>query len=242
MQPLLMTLMLLTALGGFAWTLTRRFRLLARMAPEGERLNRPLERLGLLLRLGLGQSRLIGRKRERSSGAMHAFIFWGAGVIGLREVILIGEGFVHGFQEWLPFLDSGSLTAYLYAYTYNVLEVVVLFMLVWAWYRRKVLKVPRLDLNREGLLVLYFIMGIMATDLLFDAARISYAGLGGAVHLPLHPVYGSEAAWMPFAAMLAQVFLPFGAGVNEGLFHGFYWAHMVVAFSFLNILPYTKQF
>ncbi|MDH5753298.1 MAG: (Fe-S)-binding protein [Deltaproteobacteria bacterium] len=241
MNPLLMTLMLVVALGGVSYTLYNRFALLARMAPE-KRLDQPLRRLGLLMKIGMGQSRLIGRKRERSSGAMHAFIFWGALVVGLREVILIGEGYVHGFQEYLPLLHSGSPLAYGFAFAYNVTEAVVLFMLLWALYRRKVLKVSRLELNLEGNLVLYFIIGIMATDLFFDAAKIAWANAGGTPHLLSHPEYGSEALWMPFASWAAELMAPLGADGTWALYVGLYWLHMAVALIFLNILPYTKQF
>ena len=124
MEPILMTLLLGVALAVLATTLYLRFSLLAAMAREN-RLDRPWQRLGLLLRIGFGQSKLVAREKERSSGAMHFFIFWGALLIGLREMILVGEGFIHGFSELLPFLGSDSLTGYLYIFAYNVTEVVV---------------------------------------------------------------------------------------------------------------------
>ena len=83
MNPILMTVALAAALAVFAYSIYMRITVLARMAPEN-RIDRIGARIGLLLRIGLGQSKLIGRKRERSSGAMHFFIFWGFLILGLR--------------------------------------------------------------------------------------------------------------------------------------------------------------
>ena len=62
------------------------------MAPEN-RLNDISKRIGRLFKIGFGQQKLIGRSRERGSGIMHAFIFWGALLVGVRELTLMGEGF-----------------------------------------------------------------------------------------------------------------------------------------------------
>ena len=93
----------------FAWgilalQLIVKFGALTKMASES-RFKNIGRRIGRLLKMGIGQERLIGRSRERGSGIMHAFIFWGALVIGVRELTLMGEGFATGFQEYLPFLD-----------------------------------------------------------------------------------------------------------------------------------------
>ena len=57
---------------------------------------------------------------------MHAFIFWGALLIGVRELTLMGEGFISGFQEYLPVLGSDSWLGYAYISVYNFCEVLVL--------------------------------------------------------------------------------------------------------------------
>ena len=62
-----------------------KFGALTKMAPES-RFKDIRRRIGRLLKMGIGQERLIGRSRERGSGIMHAFIFWGALVIGIREL------------------------------------------------------------------------------------------------------------------------------------------------------------
>lgn len=241
MNPLIMSIVLAIAMTALTFTLSVRFALLSKLGREN-RLNHLGKRFGAVLRIGFGQSKLAGRKKERSSGLMHAFIFWGAMIIGLREFIVIGEGFVPGFQDVLPLVNGRSIGGYLYALAYNISEVVVLAMLLWALYRRKVTKPHRLDINLEGNLVLYFIIGIMVTDLVFDAAKFNLVAAGQAIHYLSHPAYGTEMDWMPFAAWLALPLESLGAAVNEQIYLISYWVHIVVALVFANYLPYTKQF
>ena len=98
MNPALTALMLTAALVVFAYEMYVKLGLLWRLAPEN-RFDQMGRRLGKLFHMGLAQEQMIGRKHERSSGAMHFFIFWGFVVLGLREIIVFGEGFQSGFQR-----------------------------------------------------------------------------------------------------------------------------------------------
>ena len=122
-----MVLVMVFAWSFFAMQLTVKFGALTKRAPES-RFNDIGRRIGRLLKMGIGQEKLIGRSRERGSGIMHAFIFWGALLIGVRELTLMGEGFVSGFQEYIPLLGSESILVFIYISVYNVAEVVVLAM------------------------------------------------------------------------------------------------------------------
>ena len=241
MNRYLMTLALAAALAVFAFSIASKLWLMARMAPEN-RIDRPWQRLGLLLRIGFGQSKLVAREKERSAGAMHFFIFWGFMVLALREVVLIGESYRPGFQELLPLLGSDSIGAYLYAFVYDVTELVVFAMVLIALYRRLVIRPRRLDLNVEGIVILFLIMGVVATDLFYDAARYNLADFWGhELHVLEHPLYGSERSWAPFAALLAMWIAPWGEAVNAGLLQFGYWLHVGVILVFLNLLPLTKH-
>ena len=102
--------------------------------------------------LAIGQKRLVGREKERSSGIMHAFIFWGFCVLLIRSITLYGEGFQEGFQ--LPFLGGEYLIGYLYIALKDIMEGIVLLMILWAIFRRAVLKPKRLHNTFEAYLVL----------------------------------------------------------------------------------------
>ena len=197
MNPWLMTLVMVFAWGILALQLIVKFGALTKMAPES-RFKDIRRRIGRLIKMGIGQERLIGRSRERGSGIMHAFIFWGALVIGVRELTLMGEGFATGFQEYLPFLGSDSILGFIYISVYNVAEVVVLALVLVALYRRIWPKPERLELNWEGIYVLLFIVAIMLTDILFDAARYNLVeNFGHNLHFFQSAEYGTEWQWAP---------------------------------------------
>ena len=215
---------------------------LKKMAPES-RMDQIPRRIGLLFKIGIGQEKLVGRSRERMPGIMHALIFWGAMLIGIREVTLMGEGFVHGFQEYLPLLGSNYLSGFLFIYLYNIAELVVLLMILVALYRRFVPRPDRLDLNWEGVYVLIFIAGIMLTDLLFDAARFNLIDEWQySLHQFEHPVYGQERSWAPVASALAGLLVGLGETSNSFFYHFGFWGHIATMLVFVNILINTKQF
>ena len=242
MNPWLMTLVMLVAWGAFALQITIKLGALTKMAPEN-RLNEIGRRIGRLFKIGFGQQKLIGRSRERGSGIMHAFIFWGALLVGVREFTLMGEGFVYGFQEYLPFLGSGSWLGYVYIMVYNITEVVVLAMILVALFRRIVPKPDRLELNWEGIYVLLFIGSIMFTDLLFDAARLNLVeNYGHQLHFFKSSAYGSEWEWAPFSVLLAYVLIGLGEGANAFFYYFGFWGHVASMFIFVNLLIHTKQF
>ncbi len=218
---------MLVAWGAFALQITVKLGALTKMAPES-RLNEIGRRLGNLFKIGIGQKKLIGRRRERSSGIMHAFIFWGALLVGVRELTLMGEGFISGFQEFLPFLGSGSWLGYAYITVYNFCEVLVLAMVLVALFRRLVSKPDRLELNWEGIYVLLFIVSIMLTDLLFDAARLNLVeNYGQNLHFFQSVSYGSEWDWAPFTVLLASAINGLGKGANAFIYHFSYWGNDV---------------
>ena len=93
MNPWLMSAVMVVAWSVFALQMMIKIGALKKMAPES-RMDQIPRRIGLLFKIGIGQEKLVGRSRERMPGIMHALIFWGAMLIGIREVTLMGEGFV----------------------------------------------------------------------------------------------------------------------------------------------------
>ena len=242
MNPWLMTLVMLVAWGAFALQITIKLGALTKMESEN-RVNNIRRRIGRLFKIGIGQEKLIGRRRERSSGIMHAFIFWGALLIGIRELTLMGEGFITGFQEYLPFLGSDSLLGFAYITVYNICEVLVLALVFVALFRRLVPKPDRLELNWEGINVLLFIVAILLTDLLFDAARLNLVeNYGQNLHFFQNVVYGSEWDWAPFTVLLASAINGLGEGANAFIYQFSYWGHVAAMLIFVNLLIHTKQF
>ena len=90
MNPWLMSAVMVVAWSVFALQMMIKIGALKKMAPES-RMDQIPRRIGLLFKIGIGQEKLVGRSRERMPGIMHALIFWGAMLIGIREVTLMGK-------------------------------------------------------------------------------------------------------------------------------------------------------
>jgi Fe-S oxidoreductase len=228
MSPALTAGLLLAAGLWFAFTMARRIAPLLALRKE-QRLDRPRERLALLLRFGLGQSRLVD-KGERGPGFLHVLIFGAFVVLALRTITMFGMGFSSSFH--LPLLAPDSELAALYG---PLKDLVVLGALVgvggFLW-RRLVTRPDRVTLSREGVVILLFIAGLMITDVLFEGWLVqahapgtpeTLSFLGGLADLGYHAL-GLEPAGVRAIGLAS------------------FWGHLVLILVFGNLLPYGKHF
>ena len=241
-NPLLMALILIVGLTVFGRTMVRKIQLLKALEPT-DRANHLKERLMNMVILALGQKRLVGRAKERSSGVMHAFIFWGFCVLLIRSLTLYGEGFQEGYH--LPFLGGDYLVGYLYIAIKDIMEGIVLLMVIFAIYRRAVLKPKRMHNTFEAYLVLAMIGILMVSDLLYDGARYNLIQLydnPGNIHYFNNLQYGSEFIWTPISVGAAALVSGLSAEANFTILVIMFWVHICTQLTFLNILPTGKHF
>ncbi len=242
MNPLLMALLLIVGLTVFGRSMVRKIRLLKALEPT-DRANHLKERLINMAVLAIGQKRLVGREKERSSGLMHAFIFWGFCILLIRSLTLYGEGFQEGYH--LPFLGGDYLFGYLYVAIKDVMESIVLLMVVLAIYRRAVLKPKRMHNTFEAYLVLVMIGILMVSDLLYDGARYNLIQLYDNpenIHYFNNLKYGSEFLWTPVTVGAASLVSGLNADANLTILVMMFWVHICTQLIFLNILPTGKHF
>lgn len=242
MSPLFMAFLLIVGLGIFGRTMYKKAMLLKVLEPA-DRFDRIFDRIKSVVVIALGQKRLVGRKKERASGIMHAFIFWGFCVLLIRSINLYGEGFVHGFQ--LPFFNQEWLLGYVYTLVKDLMEGIVLIMVIYAIYRRAVVKPERLHNTWEAYFVLGMIATLMISDLLFDGARynlITSLGNPDNLHAWHNEVYGSEYAWAPVSVAAASLISWMDAGTTTVTMKVMFWIHIITQLTFLNFLPIGKHF
>lgn len=222
MNPAAMTILLFLALAMFAGTIADRYWILRSGEPD-RRLDQPGRRFRNLLAIGFGQKRLL---YEKAAGWMHAAIFAGFLVAAVRTVTLIGRGFSADFH--LPLL--GGPLGLVYIFLKDTFAVIVLLAVLFAIYRRVVVRPSRLHLSGEALLILTWIGSLMATDLLGDAAMFR-----------LEPDASERgAAWM--STLLSGAFAGTSEQTAQAWFHAMYWAHVSLVLAFLNVLPFGKHF
>ncbi len=237
-----MSILLIIALVVFGRTMYAKIRLLMALEPA-DRFDQITRRLKSVVVFALGQKRLVGRKKERLSGVMHAFIFWGFCVLLIRSLNIYGEAFVKGFH--LPLLGDNSLLGYLYIFLKDIVEGVVLLMVIFALYRRAVIKPKRLHNSWEAYLVLGMIGILMISDLLVDGARYNLIALynnPGRLDFFNNPRLGAEFSWTPISVLAGKLISPLGVGANRMIMTIMFWLHIITQLTFLNILPLGKHF
>jgi len=237
-----MSILLIVALAVFGRTMVKKIQLLTALEPA-DRTNHLKERLMSMVFLAIGQKRLVGRAKERGSGIMHALIFWGFCVLLIRSLTLYGEGFQEGFH--LPFLGGDYLIGYLYIGLKDIMEGIVLLMIIYAVFRRAVLKPERMHNTAEAYLVLGMIGILMISDLLYDGARFNLVQMFGkpdGIHYFNNPQYGTEFLWTPISVGAAKLISGLGMAANATLLQIMFWVHICTQLVFLNILPTGKHF
>ena len=225
MSPVGITVLMAVALAGFAALAWRKLAIVAALLPEN-RFDDPASRLKAVLTNGFLQARMIAR--DWKPGLMHAAIF--AGFMGLlvRKIQLI----VIGYHE--PFTYAGVFGA-AFAAGKDVIEILLLVALAYAFWRRYVRPPARLEPNREALLILSLITAIVVTDLLFDGFRF-------ALYADSDPGIAHERGFAFAGRAVAAAF----AGLSPAALHaGYvasYWIQVVVVFAFLVLLPTGEHF
>lgn len=225
MGPRAITLVMLAGFAGFFWLAWRKLAIVAALQPE-VRWDRPSERLGRVLRLGLLQSRMIAG--ECKPGIMHTVIFLGFVALLLRKLQLLVIGYDEGF------VFAGALGG-IYAAFKDLVEAAVTAAVLYAFWRRFVLKPERLEPNREAILVLSLILAIMVTDFLYDGFKF-------ALLADTDPGIAHERAFAVFGSLVATGLAGLPPETLTTGYHASYWIQILTVFSFLVLLPVGEHF
>ncbi len=223
MKNIAFLFVLLAASCYFAFSVRRLIRHLKLGQPEN-RFDHPWERIKKTLIVAIAQSKIL---REPLAGIMHALIFWGFVVLLLAVLESIGEGLVEGFS----FRFLGVLYAPL-AFMQDLFSGLVVLSVLFALYRRLVIRPKRLELEGHSSLdaafILLAILFIMLTMLGQNAARME-----------IHSAVSSEGRFLSWALMPM-----FGSMSIKGVemwFEVCWWVHIGLVLGFLNYLPFSKH-
>jgi Fe-S oxidoreductase len=175
--------------------------------------------------VGLIQYAFVQTKmfKDARAGLMHAGIFWGFVLLTIGTANIVTGGLI---QAVISIPLDGLLWALVSAMQ-NVVAVIVLVSIGWAFLRRLVTKPKRLTYNRDALAILSMIGGVVATELLaqvFEVAahgEIDGAFISNALAVPLRAVLGADALEVGFAVL--------------------WWGHIALVAAFLCYLPFSKH-
>ncbi|MDM5157466.1 (Fe-S)-binding protein [Bacillus sp. DX1.1] len=177
------------------------------------------ERWDLLKVNVFGQKKLL---KDKKSGIIHVMFFYGFILVQFGAIDFVWKGLAPGSH-----LPLGPLYP---AFTFfqEIITLIILIAVFWAFYRRYVEKLVRLKRNFKSGLVLIFIGGLMLSVLLGNGMGIIW--------------HGEELSWSePIASATAYVF----AGINEtvaiSVFYFAWWVHLLILLTFLVYVPQSKH-
>ncbi len=174
--------------------------------------------------VGLVEYALVQTKmfRDWRAGLMHAGIFWGFVLLTIGTANIVTGGII---QTILTIPLDGAIWAAISAMQ-NVVAVIVLLSILWAFERRLISRPRRLTFNRDALVILSMIGGVVATELLAQVVEVArFKEVPGAL----------------VAAALATPLRGLDPGVLDAAFFVLWWGHIALVAAFLVYLPFSKH-
>ncbi len=221
MDKLIFAIITFFAFGFLSYNLYRFSRILKLAKPEN-RTDRFWKRLKNVFKVALFQSKIL---REPFAGLIHIAIFWGflALLFSASESVFQGfwENFSWGFLGWFYSVIT---------FSNDLFCVLVIFAVVFAFLRRFVFRVKRLQGDKreryDAIVVLASIFIIVSALLLQNSTKIVEFGV-------------EPNSFQPFAKQLATLFV----NTNSFLLYKiFWWLHILWIYFFMNYLYYSKHF
>jgi Fe-S oxidoreductase len=202
----------------FALVMARHLRVFAVARPS-----HPFDRLPARF-VGLIEYAFIQTKmfKDLKAGLMHAGIFWGFVLLTIGTANIVTGGIIQSILS-IP-LDGLLWTAI--SAMQNVVAVIVLVSIGWAYYRRLISKPRRLTFNRDALLILGMIGGVVATELFAQVFEV-------AAHADIPGAFVSNTLAIPLRNLPMAVL--------QDAFAVLWWAHIGLVAAFLCYLPFSKH-
>ncbi len=166
-----------------------------------------------------GQKKLL---KDKKSGAIHVMFFYGFILVQFGAIDFIWKGLAPGSHLPLGPLYPG------FTFFQELVTLMILIAVVWAFYRRYVEKLVRLKRGFKSGLVLLFIGGLMLSVL-----------LGNGMGLVWH---GHELTWTePVASLFAGALGWIGETASIVIFYIAWWIHLLFLLAFLVYVPQSKH-
>jgi heterodisulfide reductase subunit C len=225
--------LIVAAVGLFA----KNVRTIIRNIKLGKDLNRSDnkgERLNLMARVALGQSKMQARPVV---GFLHFIVYAGFIIINIEVLEIVLDGLLGTHRLFAPL---GNFYTILIS-TFEVLALLVLVACLIFLIRRNVLRIkrffspemegwPKTDANL-----------ILITEVLLMSAFIIMNAVDSQLQL-LGSAHYTQVGTFPISGLLEGAFASLSEGSLIMLERGLWWFHIAGIFAFLNYLPYSKHF
>ncbi|MDP4161876.1 MAG: (Fe-S)-binding protein, partial [Bacillota bacterium] len=156
------------------------------------------------------------------SGIIHVMFFYGFILVQFGAIDFIWKGIKPGSHLPLGPLYAG------FTFFQEIVALLILVAVVWAFHRRYVEKLVRLKRNFKSGLVLLFIGGLMLSVLVGNGMGIVW--------------HGDAPSWSePIASMISLAFSWVGKTGAIAIFYVAWWMHLLFLLTFLVYVPQSKH-
>lgn len=177
------------------------------------------ERIQKILVNVFGQKKLL---KDKKSGIIHVMFFYGFILVQFGALDFILKGLSPGSHLPLGPLYAG------FTFFQEIITVMILVAVVWAFHRRYVEKLVRLKRGFKSGLVLLFIGGLMLSVLVGNGMGIIW--------------HGHELTWSePIASSIAFLLSGIGETASISIFYISWWIHLLFLLTFLVYVPQSKH-
>ena len=187
--------------------------------------NKP-ERISNMLRIALGQSKMVTRPIP---GILHLIVYLGFIIINIELIEILIDGV---FGTHRVFSPIGGFYGFLIG-SFEVFAVLVLIAVIAFWSRRYIIRIKRFSETKmmgwpklDADLILYFEIILMSLFLLMNATDLEFQNMNN-------------------GNVISGYIYPYFSGYSEETLHlferSFWWSHIIGIFIFLNYLYYSKH-
>ncbi|MBI4042351.1 MAG: (Fe-S)-binding protein [Deltaproteobacteria bacterium] len=230
---LLLLVVTVLSFGFFAWHVYRLWTYIRVGAPDS-RFNKIPQRLkGIIVHILL-QKRMF---KDFWPGAMHLTIFWGFVILTIGTLEILIQGISPSFS--LLFIGEKAYSAFVFSQEF--FNVAVTLAILYAYYRRLILKPERLRNDLHGsldaLFILFLILYLMISNLGANSANLAEKVAAG-------EAWANFDQWCFASRLLAPVYsqtLSLDAASIHQAFVFWWWSHILVILGFLCYLPFSKH-
>lgn len=177
------------------------------------------KRLHRVWTIVFGQTKLL---KDKKSGIIHVMLFYGFILVQFGAIDMFIKGLAPG--NHLPFgpLYPG------FTFFQEIVTLTILVAVAWAFYRRYMEKLVRLQRGLKAGIVLILIGTLMLTVLLSNGMA--------------HVWHGTEFVWTePVASLIAMVFSWMPVFAAQVAYYVVWWIHAITILVFLVYIPQSKH-
>ena len=226
LKNIIFIIVFLVVFGLFAYSVNNLIKYLKVAKKKDDRFDNIPTRLKHVWNIAFAQTKLL---RDPVAGTLHLLIFWGFVLFIFAVIETIFQGFYSPFS--LSFL--GPVYS-LITLVQDLFGLLVILSIIFSLYRRFIQKVPRLVVDKHGMLDAAFILSLIMFIV------ISMYGQNAAGFANNEMTY-HESELRPVSSFISGLFFTGPSSTTIFLYEFFWWMHILLIFGFLNYLPYSKH-